>query len=369
MIICVNLEPKSKDDLDRLVALGGYRDYSEAVAVAISNQLLLHTVESSTSFQVTSLPPLIREASSKPTESELERQTSALVPTLFGAITEDHSAVKIAQATHDQSSSGDGTSLDKWIWGQHNKLLPVKAACRALAHLLTRELASYEGVSLSKASSEIAFEAVKLGDHLRLKEREFGLLRDETLAHGFPRRDAENEDKSRLRFATQFVGSTDSQGNLTGLPADLKLIGIESPRGTRILLTEAGWRFAAMENPILDAPSTRPARKFTEEEVGFLFDHIMEQVPCESFAFRTVVKLIDGGACTPELLDQALRDYLPDRNENPFSPAFLTTQRAGVISRLSDLGLLQRVRDGIKVRYAMTDDGQKYFQTVMHRTA
>ena len=105
------------------------------------------------------------------------------------------------------------------------------------------------------------------------------------------------------------------------------------------------------------------------EEVHFLFDHIMEVVPHESFAFTTVVKSIESGANTPELLDQALGHYLPTRTDSPFSPAFLTTQRAGVISRLSDLGLVERVRDGIKVAYAVTDQGRKYFPNLIHRTA
>lgn len=369
MIICVTLDAKSKDELDHLVAHGGYRDYSEAVAVAISNQLLLHSPNSNASLPVNSVALRPIEAFGNPNDQHPGPDVITTVPGLFSAISEDRVGVKIAQLGPDPFSGQQMISVDQWIWGQHNKLLPVKAACRALAHLLTRELHSYEGVSLSKASSEIALEAVKLGDYLRQRERELGLLRDENLAHGFPRRDAENEDKSRLRFATQFVGNTSSQGVLSGLPSDLKLVAMDAPRGSRILLTEDGWKFACMENPILDALPGRPARKFSDEEVHFLFDHIMEAVPYEAYALTTVINLIENGANTPEALDAALGDYLPDRDGRPYSSAFLTTQRAGVISRLSDLGLLQRVRDGIKVAYALSDQGRKYFQNVIHRTA
>jgi hypothetical protein len=369
MVICFRLDQKSKDELDRLVAEGGYRDQSEAVAVAISNQLLLHSDASATTGTRGPFPVHSFELGGNRDEGETGSRNIAGVPRLFSAITEDRSGVRVAQIAHEPGSLNQVISIDQWIFGQHNKLLPVKATCRALARLLTRELTSYEGVALSKASSEIASEAVLLGDYLRRRERELRLQRDETLAYAFPRSDYENEDRSRLRFATQFVGNTDSQGSLTGLPADLKLVGTDGPTGSRILLTEAGWNFAHLENPILDALPGRPVRKFSSDEVHFLVNHIIETVPAETFAFTTVTRLIESGANTPELLDEALGEFLPTRDAKPFSPAFLTTQRAGVISRLSDLGLVQRVRDGIKVAYAITDQARKYFPNSLHRMA
>lgn len=361
MIICVQLESKSKDELDRLMALGQYRDYSEAVAVSISNQLLLHSGNVNAPVEVRVFSTGAPESIKQSAESESSRPTGLGVPALFSPVKEDRTEVKIAAQTDEPFESGQTVFIDQWIWGQHNKLLPLKATCRALAHLLTRAPASCEGIPLSKASTEIAAEAVKLGDYLRRKERELGLLRDDGLAHAFPRRDAENEDKSRLRFATQFVGNIGSDGVLTGLPSDLKFVSLDGPRSTRILLTEDGWKFAQMENPSLDSIHGRPIRRFTEEEVHFLFSHIMKKVPYEAFAYNAVVKLIKAGENTPELLDQALGDYLPSRNTKRLSPAFLTTQRAGVISRLSDLGIVQRVRDGIKVTYALTEFGHQCF--------
>jgi len=232
-----------------------------------------------------------------------------------------------------------------------------------------RESQPNDGIPLSKAATEIASEAVKLGDYLRRKDRELGLQRDEILAHAFPKSEAEVEGKSRLRFASQFVGSIDSQGVFTGLPADLKLLATDGPRGTRIHLTDHGWTFACMENPVLDADHTQPGRKFTADEVDFLFKHIIQSVPYEAFAFTTVVRLIANGANTPDLLDQALREFLPERDGKGFSSSFLTTQRAGVISRLSDLGFVARVRDGIKVAYAVSGHGYDCFAQLINGTA
>jgi Arc/MetJ-type ribon-helix-helix transcriptional regulator len=42
MILCLEIDQETKAKLDQLVREGEYRDYSQAVAVAVSNQLLLH---------------------------------------------------------------------------------------------------------------------------------------------------------------------------------------------------------------------------------------------------------------------------------------------------------------------------------------
>ena len=71
---------------------------------------------------------------------------------------------------------------------------------------------------------------------------------------------------------------------------------------------------------------------------------------------------ISDGADSPEKLDAVLKGYLSARTEKPFTDAFLTTQRSGVISRMSDLGLIDRVREGIRVTYVVTNRGTLYLQ-------
>jgi hypothetical protein len=68
-----------------------------------------------------------------------------------------------------------------------------------------------------------------------------------------------------------------------------------------------------------------------------------------------VLGAISSGANTPDKLDDALEEHVSKRDEKPFTRAFLTTQRAGVISRMIDLGLIQRIRDGINVTYTLTE--------------
>lgn len=412
MIICIEVLERTKDELDRLLEVGKYRDYSEAVALAVANQLLLHkqaangpSVQPSSGLvQGNDAPSGERDQKDQKTSAHQRYEFAApladreaqLLITLIGyrkgstVITDGSGNVigcvanpedfkeflharndsvhsvssvfrlpsggepKFAALPSDDFAIGDEIPVDRWIFGQHNKLLPVKATCRALANILLRDAALREnGVSLERAASEIAGEAVKLGNYLRDLDSNTDVHRDDAFSFAFPYSDSRNGDKSRLRYANQFVGSLSKQGILTGLPVELKLVNADS-RNARLMLTEPGWKWAQLGNPILDGIAEPGLKKFTDGEVAFLIEHIRKHVPAENFAYRLVLTSISSGANTPEKLDDALEEFLPKRDEKPFTRAFLTTQRAGVVSRMIDLGLLQRVRDGIKASYIPT---------------
>jgi hypothetical protein len=378
MIICIDISQRTKDELDRLLAAGNYRDYSEAVSLAVANQLLLHS-HSAENTTKAAVPELIAKGQ-QPSQGKTlnipvaESQKGPLVPELFLELGSEKKIQNLAPYPEDSFAVGQEVPVDQWIFGQHNKLLPVKATCRALARLMTAE-GGQSNLALAKTASEIASEAVKLGDYFRYFDERYGAHRDDALSFAFPYSDSPNGDKSRLRYANQFVASLTKQGTLAGLPIELKLVNRDQSRTPQILLTEAGWLFATMRNPILDDHNHQASkhqvfnaggvilgqrRKFSDEEIEFLLAHIRSQVPAEAFAYKVVLEAITQGANTPDKLDDALEVYLPKRDEKPFTRAFLTTQRAGVVSRMADLGLIQRIRDGIKVTYTTTTKPFEY---------
>ena len=64
MVICFEVDRKTKDIMDQMVGNSVYRDYSELLAVSVANQLLLHsaqateaTMASVSSTQPTRLTP------------------------------------------------------------------------------------------------------------------------------------------------------------------------------------------------------------------------------------------------------------------------------------------------------------------------
>jgi len=130
-------------------------------------------------------------------------------------------------------------------------------------------------------------------------------------------------------------------------------------------LTDVGWRLALLESPILDGGFDHAVARFSPEEMTLLLAHIQSSVPAEDFAYRTIMEAIMRGLCTPEHLDAALREFVPPDRRDKVTLSFLSSQRSGAISRMNDLGLVTRVRDGVKVSYVITRQGEHYLESAV----
>jgi len=400
MIICFECSHDTKETLDKFLEGGEYKDYSEVISVAIRNLMVLQTQIRETGALVidgkkqrsSEIPNtllettlverqnnqtnrntrMIRATASKkaerkqesngsksttPSPSE-ERQSSSSqaiqIPSIFLLGGAKDVQLHIASPPGDTWIMGQPVPLDRWLFGQYNKLLPAKANCRALVHLLT---AHPNGVPLSVAAPQIAEQAVVLGDYLARHDIQHKTGRDNALATAFPTT-GDNADKGRQRYANQFVASVNTNSQLSGLLIDLKLINYTKRRDPLLQLTEIGWRFAGLHNPVLDGNKDMQAQKFSEEEISLLCEHIATAVPAEDFAYRAILTEITGGANTPETLDTALQNYAPQTRD--LSPSFLSSQRSGAVSRMSDLDLVARAREGVRVVYTITPKGQQY---------
>jgi hypothetical protein len=373
MIICVNVERNTKEQMDQLIRAGEYRDYSELISLAVGNQFLLHNSGAETLTLPTdgSQPMVAEHHVSMPPRETISAfhsgsvngrpQDVGALPEIFRLVDDHRDPTSFAALPNDAFAIGMEVPVDRWIFGQHNKLLPVKVNLRALANLL-RDDSPSGGLQLDRAATEIASAAVILGDLLRNLDSRNEKHRDEALGIAFPGSDPSNSDKSRLRYASQFVGAMSRAGLMTGMLVDLKLVNHDKHKSPRILLTESGWRFAQLSNPILDGSDRESGSKFSAEEMEFMLSHIAVAVPVEYFAFKATLSSITSGSDTPEALDAALKKYLPVRKEKPFTDAFLTTQRAGVISRMADLGLVSRNRSGSNVKYLVTIRGEQFME-------
>jgi hypothetical protein len=367
MIICIDITDATKSHLDSLLIEGGYSNYSEAISIAISNQRVLHQripkdgslvldehVRSRTA--ATATQPL------QPAMQPTGQGSKPEVPELFLLKTESNGSwFRPAPPPDDVFVPGQHVTLDRWIWGQYNKLLPVKATCRGILSLLSTTEADWQGIPLSKAATEISDKVIILGDYFRSLDATYELSRDDALSTAFPFSGSDREDKARLRYANQFVAGANKHGRLTGLLVDLKLINQVRGKTPKILLTQTGWEFASLHNPVLDGKyDGPPTARLSEDERNLLLQHISLTVPTEDAAYRAVLSAILDGAETPEALDIALKRFLPERTEKPFTDAFVSTQRSGAISRMSDLGLIEKVRSGVRVKYVITEAGKTY---------
>lgn len=359
MVICFDCNRRTKTEIDGLMATGRYRDLGELVAVAVANLAVLHARVATEGTVVIDGGP--RESGSngrvraeqKIRPAARDRSDDAVAGWRSSLLPVDEPPERFAPISLSPSEPGRPVPLTNWVFGQFNRLLPAKVNCRMLAHLIRHEP---NGVGLSTSATTIVRHAAVLGDYLASLDRRYEIDRDQALATAFPRTGNEG-DKGRMRYANQFVANSNKAGELSGLLIDLKLINSVPGKEPRLLLTEPGWNFARLPNPIIDGSTdlaeNLPLTKLTDEEQRFLLDHIQASVPVERFAYSAITEAINGGADTPSELDAALLKYAPRDKRN--NTSFLSSQRSGAVSRMSDLGLICRIRDGVKVRYAVTD--------------
>lgn len=363
MIVCFKCPPNTKDELDKLVSRGTYRDHSEAIVSAIQNLLLVHEeVEAQGAVVIGAAMPAEsiagvegfsddRALGHVAVDQRAERIATG-VPELFSRVSLSSSPPTVLPVPPSEYANARDVPIDRWIFGQFSKLLPAKASCRALSHIAKDHEAGFE---LNKVAGRIAVDASLLADYLSELDEKNGATRDDSLALGFPT-NGHNADRSRMRYASQFVGTMTKQGELWGLLSALRMVDVVG--GRRVQLTDAGWRFAQLRNPVLDDRQAGP--RFAADEVQFLIAHICAHVPEEDFAFRTILTAVRDNANTPQALDRTFHELVPRKRRAELSDAFLSTQRTGVVSRLKELGLLDRVRDGVRVSYVVTDAGAEY---------
>jgi hypothetical protein len=279
------------------------------------------------------------------------------IPDLFLLDGKVSSSIPVIRQPADLWARGQDIPLERWIFGQYNKLLPAKASCRALANLTAR---NEEGIPLQEAAEQISKEAVVLGQVLAHYDNQRGVTRGDALATAFPTSVKDHAEKSRSRYANHFVATMNKQGQVSGLLMDLKLMNYKEGKLHRLLLTEAGKKFALLPNPVLDGSEPYGSSRFSSEEVSFLLDHVLSSVPAEDFAYRSLLAAIRNGANSPNKLDQALHRYISAGKEGTLSKSFLASQRSGAISRMEDLRLVTRLREGVRVSYSNTDTGEHY---------
>lgn len=372
MLICFDSTAEAKKALDSLLETREFRDVSEAVCMALINYEVMHRTiakggavmgRTETKPKVegaargdagaVAAAPAVSGDALGPISREGLEPFSLKVQTLDG--------IELLPSEDPGKPAGRDTPPKDWLFGQLNRFLPAKATCRALLNVQQEQP---KGILVSEASSKIAFAACRLGDYLREVDRRLGHNREFALAAAFPSTEYHGAE-SRIRFGNQFVGTL-RQGQLTGLPAGLKLLGHDREKDPRLLLTRAGAQFALLENPILDDITSGKRDKLSDAEVRFLLDHIRQHVAEEASAYAAIIDGIKDRANTPERLDEYLCRRFQLRvvgKADPKKPeeitkTFLSTQRTGVISRMADLTLLWREKKGLNVSYVVSHPGE-----------
>jgi hypothetical protein len=320
------LEQKVRD----VIAKGEFRDVNHFVNVAVENQLNAE-----------------QASWSKPFLDSIPNGASSTIEDLpASSAVHENPSVKMTREAEDQEI------LDKILWGQYYRFLPVKLSLRLLANQSGDfpRLASFKDVACSAAED--------LGAQLRKLDLASGKKSGEKISVSFP----EHNDKSRRRFKEQYIGFVrSSDKKSSGMLLTLRFARVFADKQAEVIgLTESGKQFAALENPVLDKHLAAPI--FSANETEFIVKHVCEKLPQEALHMGIILdNLLHGGKGRSDLnssLDGFYRRFQPPGRT--WTKDMINLMRAGAMSRMWELGMIKKERSGLLVTYKATALGESY---------
>lgn len=355
MLLYIRIEDTLKKRADELVSRGLYPDFNTVATVALQNLLVAEEEVAQRPGQIAA--PVVTQPATSTAPASATTVPSSKVE--LSKAVQWNSSVTVPEKLiipfpADLFGADQTVPVEKWVFGQQNRVLPAKINARLFITLIAERGSEVE---LFEAANEISTRAAQVFEFLSGLDRRFGHGKDDLLSTGFPE---PGSDKAISRYANHFAAYESTQGNLTGMLIQWRLVGVKRVKNkTYLLPTQACIDFATLANPLLDQPvNQKPNEKFSAEEITWAIDHIRKHVPVEASAFATILRGLREGFTTPDGIDGFVREHA--REKTDVSPAFISTQRSGAFSRMADLNLVKRQREGTKVMYEITKLGNKW---------
>jgi len=249
----------------------------------------------------------------------------------------------------DLNVSAVENERDLWLWGQVNRILPLKFAVRILAR---HQPPDSNAIDYWQFIRELMPEAREMGALLELKDISLEKERGEGLAVAFPT--GKDAHKAEERYRNLFIGSYRSDGKQLGALPFLKLVTLlREGDSLSIGLTKAGLKFAELDSPPIDTADF--SRPLGDKEVDFYLTHILQNVSGEVQAYKLILSSMSSGKTRREEVNEVISTVYPK-----WTPAMVNTQRTGAMSRMYELGLFAKKKVGVTVLYTLAARGAEF---------
>lgn len=345
----VDISQKHAQKIQNLVGKGDYEGMAQFIAVAIENQLYLE--ESGLSMFAKNEKDIDNTPAKEDNNTQSEKATVSLKLTAFQANPQVVPAPSYMQLVLGQNERNEELF---WLWGQINKILPVKIGVRTLF----RELGTDKMIPLDEFADVAVEEAARIGEQLRSHEDQLRKLRGERNSAGLPKFD---DEKSQTRYRAQFLAYGRKDGLLDGAMALLRFVNIDTKSGKHLIgITQAGVEFAKIPNPVLDEDNLDTS--LNRKEVEFYLAHVKSHVKGEFAGIKWILSKIKQGINEREPLNHELKKEFAELWGA--SDAVINTQRAGMMARMFELGLLEKEKRGIYVTYHNSDFGKSFLAKI-----
>jgi len=336
MMILVKLDKTTYGKIKTLIEKGNYASIENFIEIAVKNQLLIES-EGRLELAKGQIIQRVSETEKQPLSTLLRVPDKQFIPTMT-------------------AQTLDASIRSAPIWGQINRLAPMKFVLRVLLNSL---VTSDEGsMDLKRFSAEVAEKASEFRIFVKKKDK-MKRIRGEEFYVGFPKKDP----SSQQRFLNYYVGKAQLKKWTDGILAGLSLANIEEMEdgSTQIGLTETGRKFALLHSPLVDdffLDGRQVDAPFSSDEVSFLVDHIKAVRPGDYEFLVFTLSSIKKGADTPTKLRVMIFDFLKGKDlEIKISDKVANTMQVGAIGRLVEMGLLKIEKEAQRSRYLVTEKG------------
>jgi len=328
----VELPPDLAKRVYALITYGKYENLSQFAVAAFENQLLLEG--SSMEMPLDLIKAYSNEK--KPIE-QIKLDIDSLVLRNF-------SSEKLRVV---ETPSADKVPND-CLWGQYNRIFPVKITLRVLANLLDEK----EKIELETLQSYAVQAAREIGLALRKEDKKSGRKYGDMLSSALPI--GHSRAKTENRFINHFVGYYTRAGRIEGAPAALKFINIfeDLERNHEVGITQTGLAFASITNPVLDEKTY--STTLSKAESSFYIENVFRNLKREAEIMLEILRAVGTSNSSPTELNAKIASF-----SRGWSQAMTNTIRAGVIGRLHELGLISREREDVRVTYFLTSYGKE----------
>lgn len=335
----VDLPPDLVKKINALISRGSYENLSEFAVTAFQNQLLLEENSSLDVLMETKHPK------NKLNDDQSQLASNSLLPLNFSP-----QIIKTVPPPDNSKIPND------CLWGQYNRIFPIKITLRVLANLLKEN----ETIELSVLQSQAVQVAREIGLLLRKEDkknmRKYGDMLSSALPVG------RNITKTENRFINHFVGYYTRAGRIEGAPGALKFLNMfeETDGSQKVGITKTGLDFAVISNPILDEENYGVPLSKAESE--FYIESVFQNLKREAEVMLAILRAVHDGKSSPSELNKEITQF-----SRGWSQAMINTIRAGAIGRLHELGLISRERKGINVTYYLTQFGKEILTTYQEK--
>jgi len=243
---------------------------------------------------------------------------------------------------------------DEPLVGHYNRFLPMKVSLRVLLNMILGAETYDEGdyhteeatIHIDEFRSKALSVAVYAKKWFAQLDSQAQISVGEEITVGFP----DEGVKSQERFVSQFVGSVRKKGE--GFLCEMGFIRVDDDG--MVEMTQEGLDFTQIHNPIIDAtPEAKRGIRMNQLEQFYMMRHIQQFLVGEWDFIVETAGLIHGGSNTPSTMDEKLRE------SKEWGEARTSLMRNGVLSRMQELGFVERLKEGRNITYHLTETGNE----------